>query len=1581
MALKNKQDNQPILEGDDISPYTQQDESLKQKMLSKIVSFQGENETVGRLVGTKAEAVLDSLEELLRPEGGKIIIPSFDSSRFEKSIYIERRVKFAFGKSCNLHGRFIADLAKRLKCTVENLNRECRISSQGQIEWFVDDKRRKQIWEKIKQMNDQTSGKIEEDSHIIQLDEELDQQPVVIICGLAGAGKSTLLSHYYSEIKKKKPDCWVIRLNLAEHCDVILKLDSSRPDLIAFLINHLHVINPKCPFSRSLLNHRLERGEQIVFMFDGYDEIDEKCQEIAVKLMKFIQEKKSIPLFVTTRSHLAHHLQYELCQLAYYLEKFDVKDQIDYLTSYWTNEPPPLKAGPIRDFAVALVDRVSETLKDEERAFIGIPLQCRILAECYQKNVGDIMESNAVNNVTFQSDELVSQKLLNLLDDKKFDLISLYSKLMDTKRNIFLEGKSKTGPNLNVAVDMNNTIKTIEFRLTKLAVETIIPEPSILEMFRLTKYRHKSSHDVAQEEKNLAINCLKYGLTFSSGDVMRPKFLHRTFAEYLVAKYLYEGFHPDEERYNKLLENESIRKLILNKILASEQYDGVQMFLDGMVKTLVDEDEEWRRLIVCHQLPDRLKKLSKSLFTQLLPDYTPYWAFDRMRMHRPEFTIALHFSLSNRKGNIFLLLCDCLDATFHRRQVRWAMCTIFKSPFPFILDTVFEESRIFKRFINYFDIYPNDPAMYCVIYTLIGGMVPYNSADFIEKSSIGNRCGRQQTMNDILKFLENQHIAFDKYLCRNNQRIIQGILEFLICHDNYRSHLERFLQFLSKSKAYSDDSKLTGLLIQVFQSKDQRVTGRIAETLEILQELGRSAVLAKLYIVLLFKEPEAFQNVYQPCRLEKDEGSQIDRNRLLERDSYGMSLLHGAAFYGDVDIVGQILARFSRPFLHIRAKEAIRKVVLEGFTPFYFAAAKNHEEVCSKLLVFVKDFFPDALTELTKLNTFIHWSLDHAMKSENAEMFQLISKVVKKELGRDYLLDLFTTTHPFPCIFYDGCRSYKLFNAMAKTIVDRDGVVDYKCLHDLIFYNNGIETNALRCINAEHLQGLLSVEGAGPFTKRLLTDNLLKNFEVLSNLLKNFNETQLLDFVEVITFTGDTEIVRSKLTYMFHVDGDPAGSNRSKRLLLKYAFDDLIFTSGNGIRIVHGRQIVPKNSLWGDFLQSTSIGITDGDLSTKDSQCIFECLTCVSDILGDDYVKELLLLQDDYGYVVRHLSQDIVKRMLNYLPEKSQEEIKMEWKENAPPVTHDSFVVYCCMFDENLWQVVIHNCDVLRFYLDYGSHVQLFECVDILTSTYHPFNWHDGPHSVWSDIVESCNETVTNEILKSVSGICGWEAVKMLLIHDIDGLPFILKAVSWGDDIDGRLDMLPQEIRKDVEQVIERKAAEFIDLVFRDHKTYFIASIGRCYKRLNILIFLINYSNAQQLEQLVENITKLQVSAQSEETLSIWAEMLTYRCDEAETNDVEKMNTFLKCVSEKLDTDAVKKLVLYKIKDKPVIYYPALRGEEKMVEVMLAHLDAKNRKKIQRQVNEFINQYFQAPSYGVITNAMKAAFDNLLSRF
>ena len=89
-----------------------------------------------------------------------------------------------------------------------------------------------------------------------------------------------------------------------DHCESILKIGNvTRSNAVDFLVNHLHVVDDKSSFSRSLLRNRLETGDRIVFLFDGFDEIDDQCQEKAIQLMKVINEEKSIPLYVTFMSN------------------------------------------------------------------------------------------------------------------------------------------------------------------------------------------------------------------------------------------------------------------------------------------------------------------------------------------------------------------------------------------------------------------------------------------------------------------------------------------------------------------------------------------------------------------------------------------------------------------------------------------------------------------------------------------------------------------------------------------------------------------------------------------------------------------------------------------------------------------------------------------------------------------------------------------------------------------------------------------------------------------------------------------------------------------------------------------------------------------------------------------------------------------------------------------------------------------------------------------------------------------------------------------------------------------------------
>jgi hypothetical protein len=236
--------------------------------------------------------------------------------------------------------------------------------------------------------------------------------------------------------------------------------------------------------------------------------------------------------------------------------------------------------------------------------------------------------------------------------------------------------------------------------------------------------------------------------------------------------------------------------------------------------------------------------------------------------------------------------------------------------------------------------------------------------------------------------------------------------------------------------------------------------------------------------------------------------------------------------------------------------------------------------------------------------------------------------------------------------------------------------------------------------------------------------------------------------------------------------------------------------------------------------------------------------------------------------------------------------------------------------------------------------------------------------TLWSCIFKNCDKEAS-EILKLVSEkveILGRDGVKQLLLHEIDNVPFIIKAVSWGEDVDARLEILPKEIKEEIQPLIKQMAPKFIKNSLCDLKAFFKTFDAQHYKKLNSFAFFLNYlSDKSQLEKFFQNITS--TADDGENTRSIWAELLTNECQDHKTDDIAKMNKFMKCLSEKLGSNAVKELVLHSDGEMRVIFYPALRGEEKMLETLLNYLSAKDRKKVQRQVDEFLDETFKIEEY------------------
>jgi hypothetical protein len=161
--------------------------------------------------------------------------------------------------------------------------------------------------------------------------------------------------------------------------------EASTNTAIDILINFPGVTS-QSEFARSLLKNRLKHSGGVVLMLDGFDEINFECQTNIICLMKALSNGKTKMdrLIITTRPHWTEKLQKALFQLPFSLEHLGKEHQVNYLTNYCKKKTHDGNEEElIKKFANSLVEQVSEALKDKERTFIGIPLQCRILAECF----------------------------------------------------------------------------------------------------------------------------------------------------------------------------------------------------------------------------------------------------------------------------------------------------------------------------------------------------------------------------------------------------------------------------------------------------------------------------------------------------------------------------------------------------------------------------------------------------------------------------------------------------------------------------------------------------------------------------------------------------------------------------------------------------------------------------------------------------------------------------------------------------------------------------------------------------------------------------------------------------------------------------------------------------------------------------------------------------------------------------------------------------------------------------------------------------------------------------------------------
>ena len=250
-----------------------------------------------------------------------------------------------------------------------------------------------------------------------------------------------------------------------------------------------------------------------------------------------------------------------------------------------------------------------------------------------------------------------------------------------------------------------------------------------------------------------------------------PQFVHRTYAEYLFAKFLYEGFQLDEEQHNGLLDSESPRELIANEILVEKQYECVGVFLDSMLKEIL-ENREWCNLIEQRELPNRLKDFARATISPIKRE-----------------SIRIVHSKRVPKTSIVSFILNCLDATLSKSEIRQYLISKFEMSFEFFKYLYDQRSDLLKRCLDYYDG-AGQAEVTDILEKMLYG--PNGRISHIAGDSNGTKNERKQNIKLVFNFM-GKHREIWKQMQKKEFDSHKSItLKVLICNENYDGLLEQY---------------------------------------------------------------------------------------------------------------------------------------------------------------------------------------------------------------------------------------------------------------------------------------------------------------------------------------------------------------------------------------------------------------------------------------------------------------------------------------------------------------------------------------------------------------------------------------------------------------------------------------------------------------------------------------------------------------------------------------------------------------------------------------------------------------------
>lgn len=367
-----------------------------------------------------------------------------------------------------------------------------------------------------------------------------------------GMGKSTSFKILHSRLKEKYLSHWIVFMDLKEHCKsfqvdskITMKI-KNREEIVRFFCEKILKIQS---FEVRLFAH-LFNSDRVIVLMDGLDEICPSYKKFVFDLMTAIQKLSKNQLWISTRPHLVSELKNVLNPFALKLKPFTIENRREFFEKFFISRD---KEDQNIEHKLKEVEEFLEDLQRKSFSSLSNPLLFKMIAECFDDDHN--MKLSTVN------------------------LFSIYDQFTTKMVERSMEKGPEAWKSLASAHGKSNIIDFYQKNAFQICF-------GVNEDF---------SHSLSQ----IADLCFQNVSAPSADDITRVglmcsngseglHFIHRTFAEFYIAKLFYETIFLGNFRSE--VELKAIVNVFADVLTQASTNKMIVLFIDNAIE-LFDDGE------------------------------------------------------------------------------------------------------------------------------------------------------------------------------------------------------------------------------------------------------------------------------------------------------------------------------------------------------------------------------------------------------------------------------------------------------------------------------------------------------------------------------------------------------------------------------------------------------------------------------------------------------------------------------------------------------------------------------------------------------------------------------------------------------------------------------------------------------------------------------------------------------------------------------------------------------------------------------------------------------------------------------